>query len=212
MTSKINMTLPDGVCEKDGQVLMTYEANKKFYSKYGDAIPKIESGCLCIPIKRRTVFLDHDMNMVKIGTVCVLTNERSLISRVNGSDNIENIPGGDHSIKLKDHISDTCYKMLFDTQTTFEFMEITNEKFTKYIPLQFDRRFIYVVVTKMGKITHEELIEEIDESEFNSNKTVSFINPNGYRLYITLNAGKWMTSATYYPDSRDEYVVGAYRV
>jgi hypothetical protein len=186
MTSK----LPQGVHIQDGQILMTYEANKKFRDNFGDFVPALADGQLYVQCGRRMVFIDENMKTKKLGTVCIVEGNTMLQSRTNIT-NCETTTSNHNKSdnKLKDEISAIAYSML-ESETNFEFTEITKKKYTRYFPYQFNKHHIFVIVfDDYHNIVFENIIEEED---YKSHRIVEYKLPNSFPRLYQIGANNWI--------------------
>lgn len=198
--------LPQGVHIKDGQILMTHEANKKFRETFGDFIPSMKDDQLYVKCGRRTVFIDENMKPKKLGCVCVMLEKCIRHSRTNAVKGEDT--GGDPNanFKVKDQMSAVAYSML-KSNTNFEFTEITNGRYTRYFPYQFNKQHVFVIVMHENKVVYENIVEE----EANMpNMNVMYKIPGGPTRVHPIELGEWLEYTKYAYDGK-LYEIGIFR-
>lgn len=142
---------------QNDQVLMSHETHKLWRDKYGDFIPQIYENRVFIGTQNRQVFIDHEtLEIIKLGTLIVHTDENVVYIRWNSIDNEILLPG--EKYMDPETLCSPATNSMLQSKHNFEFMEITDKKTIHYVPFVLNKNFIHKLVVEYEKIICQEKI------------------------------------------------------
>ena len=145
---------------QDGQVMMSNDTYNKFIAKYDLAVPQINGKNIFITNKGRLIYINpKTLDITKTGTLIIIDEK---LSHFHCYDSREIKDDGNDDPKpiIYKHLD-----YLLMRRENIEFLSLDDKKFIHFVPLQYDKTFIQLIMIKDNKIIHQEMIETKDNNE-----------------------------------------------
>jgi hypothetical protein len=183
----------------DGEVLMSVKAHKVFVKKFGDVVPEIENNCIFVRNMRRAVRIDENMEILKTGTMIIIDNYKNIKNLRLSKGIIGHIDKKSTPLKLTSCTSSSIITKMAVSDTPFEFVECTPDKYVRYHPFTYGKGYIMVIVFLDGQVVEEKC--ENDEYAHEHSVYIS-----RFARSFTLEANKWVEIMKF-----SQYTIALYR-
>lgn len=139
---KINKIAYKSSDEKDSEILMSVENWKIFNEKFNNVIPYSYNNYLCFTHGSRTVLVDENFQITKMGNLIVVKNGE--VCRY-----VHNIA---YNIDCGRYIDSELFKKILKSDSNFEIEEFKGEIYYRYIPYELHQNIIYVDLLHNNKL------------------------------------------------------------